>query len=89
MCVNMGKRRGKLRELGLKRIPRKIWVSKGFGQGYYKFRNHIMLPTGEVAHLCESKDGLKQWSLTEKSPTLADMGLKMNEYGQIVLTKKV
>ena len=83
----MGKRRGKLRELGLKRVPRKFWVNQGFGNGYYCFRNPVQLESGEVVRFCESKDGSEIWPEPLISPTLEKMGLKRNEFGKIV--KKV
>ncbi len=83
----MGKRRGKLRELGLRRVPRKFYVNEGFGNGHYVFRNPVQLETGEVVRFCESKDGSNLWHEPLLSPTLAKMGLERTKFGKIV--KKV
>lgn len=69
----------KLSELSLKRPPRKIWVSTGFGEGHYKYVEPMMLDDCSVVHLCESRDGLKQWYEKVVQPSLEKMGLQREE----------
>jgi hypothetical protein len=85
----MGKRRGKLRALGMRRVPQKFYVNEGFGNGHYCYRTPVTLESGEVVRFCESKDGLELWNEPLKSPTLANMGLQRDKFGKITLTKKV
>lgn len=81
----MGKRRGRLRALGFKYVPRKIWINKGFGDGYYKYVKPIQLPdTSALVSLCESKDGMNQWTEPYLQPSLENMGFQRNETGKIV-----
>lgn len=85
----MSKRRGKLRALGLRRVPQKFYVNEGFGNGHYCFRAPVQLPTGEVVRFRESKDGSELWHEPLRSPTLEKMGLQRDKFGKITLIKKV
>jgi len=79
----MGRRKGKLRELGLKRVPKKFWVNTGFGTGHYVYRAPVTQSDGSLVRVCEDKYG-EMWEVPLKQPSLNDMGLKRNEYGKIV-----
>lgn len=85
----MGKRRGRLRALGLRKPSKKFYVNTGFGNGHYVYRNPVQLPSGALVRFCESKDGSKLWNEPLQQPSLEKMGLQRDKFGKITLIKKV
>ncbi len=83
----MGRKSGVgLLKLGLKRPKKRLWISHGFGSGYYMYRTTTA--SGQLIEVREWKDGSIE-DVPIKTLTLKDFGLVRAESGRIFEKHKV
>ena len=80
----MGRHRSKITELTNRKLSPKIWIPKGFGDGFYVYRKLTPQLDGTCLQLCESKDGTQQWTRVIRIPREpAAYGMQRAENGKL------